>query len=157
MARMTKVHGTRSVYLLPTLTGSGSDVFKRGGMEYAIASLPEVKKHIRGIGQDALSRAHGYLGVIRALAKMEGIDGDNWVQLDLKMGRTDGTLILTDTKGGHKGAMSIEYGRDEYITEDKNGNIRVIAGMAGKFILHRAFRLPPSGSVLNGTGGGDIK
>lgn len=163
MARYTKVHGTQGVYLLPSLTGGpGGDVYKRGGMEYAIASLPEIKQYVlRGIAQRALYKAQGILGVIRTAAFSYGDIRDHWVKLDLVMGRIDALLVLTDEKNGQKGALSIEYGRDPYYMYPsldgsgfgKTGRYKV-AAMTGKFILHKAFGVSPS--ALEGTGGGDI-
>lgn len=155
MARYTKVSGTSGVYLLPTLTGGADgDAFKRGGMEYAIASLPPVRQLVKTTALKAYSRGQGILGVIRAAAFSFGDIRDHWVQLDLEQGRIDAYLVLTDTKSGQKGAMSIEYGRGEYELERKDGTIAKIGAMTGKFILHKAFGVAPNS--LHGTGGGDI-
>lgn len=157
MARMTKVQGSKNLYLLPTLTGQGTDSYRRGGMEYAAATVPGMKQYIRAQAQKALGKARVHLNQIRTIAKINGIDdGQDWVDLSLYSGRTDYTLILTDTKGGQKGALAIEYGREEYKMEDENGNFRVIPKMAGKFILHKAFGVPGTKGFLRGTGGGEI-
>jgi hypothetical protein len=154
MARFEKVAGTRSVELLPSLTGGpGGDAFKRGGMEYAIASLPEVKQNLRGHAQKAYARAWGILGTIRAAAMSFG-DVTNWVDLSLQTERIDSYIVLTDTKNGQKGALSIEYGRDEYEIEREDGSTYSVGAMTGKFILHRAFGVAPNS--LQGTGGGGI-
>jgi hypothetical protein len=154
MAAFTKVEGTEGVYLLPTLTGAGGDTFKRGGMEYAIASLPEIKQLVlRSVAQKAYARAWGILGAIRTAAYSFG-DVTDWVDLSLKTGRIDAYLILTDTKEGEKGALSIEYGRDEYEVHRADGSSYKVGAMTGKGILHRAFGV--SVGSLQGTGGGDI-
>lgn len=156
MARMTKVAGSRGIELLPTLTGNPlTDQQKRGGMEFAIASLPPVRREIRSRAREAYGRARGQLVAIRAIAAMFGQEVNEWVNLELRNGRTDSTLVLIDRKSGHKGAMSIEYGRDPYLMEDEDGNTHEVGGMRGKFILHNAFRVPPG--VLEGTGGGEIR
>lgn len=156
MARMTKVAGSRSLRLLPTLTGNPlTDQQKRGGMEYAIASLPGVRREIRSRGREAYGRARSQLVAIRAVAAIFGEEINEWVNLELRNGRTDSTLVLIDRKSGHKGAMSIEYGRDPYIMTDEDGNTYEVGGMRGKFILHNAFRVPPG--TLEGTGGGEIQ
>lgn len=154
MAEFTKVPGTRAVYLLPSLTGGpGGDSYKRQGMEFAIASLAPVRAVVRAEGQKAYARAWGILGTIRAAAAKFG-EITNWVDLSLDTGRIDSYVILTDTKNGQKGAMSIEYGRDEYEMERADGSTYTVGAMSGKFILHKAFGVPPNS--LHGTGGGDI-
>lgn len=154
MARYTKVSGTQGVYLLPSLTGGpGGDAFKRGGMEYTIASLPEVRQLLRGHAQKAYARAWGILGTIRAAAASFG-DLTEWVDLSLQTERIDSYLVLTDTKNGAKGAMSIEFGRDEYEVEREDGSTYTVGAMTGKGILHGAWGVA-IGS-LQGTGGGDI-
>jgi hypothetical protein len=154
MAEFTKVHGTSGVYLLPSLTGGpGGDAYKRGGMEYAIASLPPIRQMIRGHAQRAYARAWGILGTIRTAAMSFG-DVTEWVDLSMQTERIDSYIVLTDTKNGQKGALSIEYGRDEYEVEREDGSTYTVGAMTGKFILHRAFGVPPNS--LHGTGGGDI-
>jgi len=150
-----KVAGSQNVWLTPTMTGkSGSAQYKRGGMEFAIASMPEIFEGvIRPIAQKAYYRAWGVLGTIRAAAASFGRITD-WVDLDLSPGYqgTDYILSLTDTKNGTKGALSIEYGRDPYYLEAPDGSTTKAGAMTGKFILHRGFNVSPDS--LEGTGGG---
>lgn len=153
MKPFTKVAGSDSINLAPTLTGKGSNSYKRGGMEYAIATVPGVQRELDSIIQKAYARAQGILGTIRAAVFSFGDIRDHWVQIDTETGRVDRSLILTDTKSGQKGAMSIEFGRDEYELETEDGSY-TIGGMVGKFILHRAFGVAPNS--LHGTGGGDV-
>ena len=145
-----KVTGA-NLSLLPSYTGSGYNAaYKRGGMEYFIATRPEVRQELKGIATRAIFRARGILETIRVAAFSFGDIRDHWVQLDLDTkGDVDYKLILTDTKAGQKGALAIEFGRDEYELQTKNGKF-TIGSMTGKFILHRAFGLSPG--ALAGTG-----
>lgn len=157
MAEFTRVAGTRSLELLPSLTGGpGGESFKRGGMEFTIAELPQIRQYMRGIAQRAYYRAWGILGNIRTAMTSFG-DIEEWVDLSMQTGRIDSYIVLTDTKAGQKGAMSIEFGREPYyMTRDKSegGGTYKVGGMTGKFILHRAFGVAPNS--LHGTGGGGI-
>lgn len=154
MARMTRGINPK-VELLPTLTGGpGNAVYKRGGMEFAIAKLPEVSDYLLGQAMKAYYRAWTRLGAVRAANTNFG-DITRWVILTLQKGRIDWHLVLTDTKAGHKGAMSIEFGRGDYTLTSKTGQEFRIKGMEGKGILHFGVG-QPLGS-LQGTGGGEIK
>lgn len=153
MRPFTKVAGSDSINLAPSLTGQGGASFKRGGMEYAIASLDPIQARMDKEISKAYSKAQAILQLVRAAVFSFGDIREHWVQIDTEGGRIDRTLRLTDTKNGQKGALSIEYGRGEYEVETKSGKKYTIGGMTGKFILHRAFGVAPNS--LNGTGGGD--
>lgn len=150
----TRVAGVASLNLLPTLTGQGGSAYKRGGMEYIIAMEPVVQRRLNKEITKAYSRAQGVLSNIRTATFSFGDLRKHWVEITAKGGGTDRLLILTDTKSGQQGAMSIEFGRGEYELERKDGTKATIGEMTGKFILHRAFGVPPNS--LHGTGGGDV-
>jgi hypothetical protein len=153
----TKVAGSNSLNLAPTLTGGpGGSTFKRGGMEYLIASLPPVQAVMDVQIQKAYAKAQGILSNIRTAVFSFGDIRDHWVNLDTVGGRIDRTLRLTDTKNGTKGAMSIEFGREPYyvtLDDSEGGETYKVNGMTGKFILHRGFGVAPNS--LGGSGGGD--
>jgi hypothetical protein len=152
----TKVAGSNSLNLAPSLTGgSGSKAFKRGGMEYLIASLPPVQHVMDTEIQKAYAKAQGVLSNIRTAVFSFGDIRDHWVNLDTVGGRIDRTLRLTDQKRGTKGALAIEYGREPYyVTRDASdgGETYKVGAMTGKFILHRAFGVAPNALK---DGGGD--
>lgn len=142
------------VELLPSLTASG-DIYKRGGMEYTIASLGEVKAELKAVASKAYAKAQANLAHTRAELGTLGKRIATHVSIELKKGRIDSYLILNDMASGTPGAMSIEFGRDAYEVEDEEtGEKHIVGGMTGKGFLHRAFGLRPGS--LNGTGGGDI-
>lgn len=156
MKQFTKVAGSDRINLAPTLTGSGiSASGKRGGMEYAVASLSGVQSVLDGMIFVAYIKAQKELQLIRAAAFSFGDIRNHWVSIDqfrYKPG-VDRYLMLSDTKSGFKGAMSIEFGRSPYTRKTDEGDFK-IDGMTGKFILHKAFGVPPNS--LHGTGGGDL-
>lgn len=155
MKPFTKVAGNNYLNLAQTLTGSAkSKVVKRGGMEYAIASLEPVQDRMDEEIQKAYHRAQGVLDNIRTAVFSFGDLRNNWVNITHVGGRTDRTLILTDSKNGRQGAMSIEYGRSKYKVKTKSGDTAVVGAMTGKFILHQGFNVEHG--RLKGTGGGDV-
>ena len=154
------VSGSRSIALLPTLTGKGGKTFRRGGMEFAIASLDEVQKKLDYEIAKAFTRAQGRLENIQTAARSYGVDVQRWISISTSRDTTDRILILTDSKSGQKGALAVELGRGSYyVSKDKNGRTIPAKGqaykvgaMTGKFILHYGFGVKPGS--LEWSGGG---